>query len=226
MGSSLARNYCFYQPIKDKDVETVQTRTDQVPNQQNYTESGGQSVFIWHQTQSGDGGDSARTARFYLVNKEADSKTHIHHPQDSWELKGPYFSPSLFFNPTVVVNVHQAGNVLLQISSCPKDSQTASCYCFQSLRIEKCGSLLYPPPSPSLFMFLPNLDGRIDPNVGEEVGLKRNQRLKTAARCSCFLVASVYARRWLGREDLSLSLSSSPAPRLLSSPWPVCPWLG
>lgn len=29
---------------------------------------------------------------------------------------------------------------------------------------------------------------------------------------------------WSGREDLSLSLSSFPAPHLLSSPWPVPGW--
>lgn len=37
-------------------------------------------------------------------------------------------------------------------------------------------------------------------------------------------LGGVYARRWLGREDLSLSLSSSPAPRLLSSLWLVAGW--
>lgn len=98
MGSSLARNYCFYQPIKDKDGERVQTHADQIPNQPNDTQSGRQSVFSWHQTQSGDGGDSARTGLFYLVNKEANSKTHINQPQDLWELKGLYFWHRLFLS--------------------------------------------------------------------------------------------------------------------------------
>lgn len=41
------------------------------------------SFGIKHKAET-DGGDTARTGLFYLVNKEANSNTLINHPQDFW----------------------------------------------------------------------------------------------------------------------------------------------
>lgn len=97
------------------------------------------SVGIKHKAET-DGGDTARTGLFYLVNKEANSNTLINRPQDFWGIKGPYFLLSLFIQPLLPVLAKQVTGSA-QISSCPGNRQH-HVFCFQSLRTEKCGSLI------------------------------------------------------------------------------------
>lgn len=82
------------------------------------------SVGIKHKAET-DGGDTARTGLFYLVNKEANSNTLINHPQDFWGLKGPYFLLSPFIQPLLSMLTKQVMGSS-QTSPCPGNSQTDS----------------------------------------------------------------------------------------------------
>lgn len=80
------------------------------------------SFGIKHKAET-DGGDTARTGLFYLVNKEANSNTLINHPQDFWGLKGPYFLLSPFIQPLLSMLTKQ---VMGSSQPCPGNSQTDS----------------------------------------------------------------------------------------------------